>query len=83
MSRRGTRRCTGTGIGGNRNGGPIEGEEPQLGNRTVNVDMAQLTQLIAQAVAAAMNQNVVQVNNHQNQGPPAETEEDRYRKVQF
>ncbi|XP_026421567.1 uncharacterized protein LOC113317628 [Papaver somniferum] len=83
MSRRGTRRRTGTGRGGTENGGPIDGDKPQLGNQTVNVNMAQLTQLIAQAVAAAMNQNVGQVNNHKSQGPPAETEEDRYRKVQF
>ncbi|XP_026383992.1 uncharacterized protein LOC113279511 [Papaver somniferum] len=81
MSRRGTSRRYGTGRGGTRNGGPIDGDEPQLGN--VNVNMAQLTQIIAQAVAAAMNQNVGQVNNHQNQGPPTETGEDRYRKVQF
>ncbi|XP_026383993.1 uncharacterized protein LOC113279512 [Papaver somniferum] len=81
MSRRGTSRRNGTGRGGTGNGGPIDGDEPQLGNQ--NVNMAQLTQLIAQAVAAAMNQNVGQVNNHQNQGPPTETGEDRYRKVQF
>ncbi|XP_026416947.1 uncharacterized protein LOC113312411 [Papaver somniferum] len=83
MSRRGTRRRTGTGRGSTGNGGTIDGDEPQLGNHTVNVNMAQLTQLIAQVVATAMNQNTGQVNNHQNQGPPAETEEDRYKNVQF
>ncbi|RZC78037.1 hypothetical protein C5167_002269 [Papaver somniferum] len=83
MSRRGTRRRTGTGRGSTGNGGTIDGDEPQLGNHTVNVNMAQLTQLIAQVVATAMNQNTGQVNNHQNQGPPAETEEDRMRLVKI
>ncbi|XP_026459030.1 uncharacterized protein LOC113359653 [Papaver somniferum] len=36
MSRRGTRRRTGTGRGSTGNGGPIDGDEPQLGNQTVN-----------------------------------------------
>ncbi|XP_026377769.1 uncharacterized protein LOC113272078 [Papaver somniferum] len=84
MSRRGTWRRTGTGRDSTGNGGPIDGDEPTLGNQTVNVNMAQLTQLIDRAVATAvMNQNARQVDNQQNQGPPAETEEDRYRKVQF